>query len=238
MTVHPFHEQILTQIIQRSGKATQHTFDETYLGNSHPRYSISSPVLREIAKNWAKANSDIGANEFTEVITSLISGPSFTEKCLGGILLDYATPSQRKFDINLFDAWLDHLQGWAEVDALCTGKYQLKEIPVNFKRWKPLLRKLNKSKLLEKQRASLVLLCSPISHSADDEMGETALLLIERLKANREILITKAISWLLRSMVRHHREKVSAYVHENAASLPAIAVRETRKKLDTGRKSG
>jgi 3-methyladenine DNA glycosylase AlkD len=52
------------------------------------------------------------------------------------------------------------------------------------------------------------------------------------------ILITKAVSWLLRNLVKHYRTEVEAYLRSNEGRLPAIAVRETFNKLKTGRKSG
>ena len=61
---------------------------------------------------------------------------------------------------------------------------------------------------------------------------------IEQLKSERPILITKAVSWLLRSMAGRHGAAVAAYLDAEAATLPAVAVRETRTKLKTGTKSG
>lgn len=238
MKLHPSHKEILQEIVDRSGKPTQHTFLASYLGNDHPRYAVSSPVLRKIAKEWASRNSTRSAVEFRDVVSSLINGKSFTEKCIGGILLDYAQPEQRKFDIAIFEKWLDQLQGWAEVDALCTGKFSLAEVPANFRKWKPFLKKLTRGEKIEKRRASLVFYCSPISHCEEDSVAFAAFENIDALKHEKEILITKAISWLLRSMIRHHREKVERFLDENAESLPAIAVRETRIKLRTGKKGG
>jgi len=236
--VHPYHTEILAEIIRKSGKATQHTFLENYLGNKHPRYPVSAPVLRQIAKEWTVKHQSLTAQEFSDVVSSLVSGKSFTEKCMGGILLDYARAPQRKFDISIFYDWLEQLEGWAEVDALCTGKFQLLEIPGNFRKWKPLLIKLSKSKEVTHRRASLVLLCSPIAHTEEDEIAAVGLSNIDRLKHEKEILITKAISWLLRSMIKHHREKVEEYIDANRDELPAIAVRETLVKLRTGKKGG
>jgi 3-methyladenine DNA glycosylase AlkD len=68
-------------------------------------------------------------------------------------------------------------------------------------------------------------------------LAEEAFRRIEKLKSEKEIMITKAISWVLRSMIRHYRSEVSNYVDQNAATLPKIAVRETRVKLDTGIKT-
>jgi 3-methyladenine DNA glycosylase AlkD len=58
------------------------------------------------------------------------------------------------------------------------------------------------------------------------------------LKGEKEIIITRAISWVLRSMVKHHRKALENYLKKNEKTLPAVAVRETKIKLDTGTKSG
>jgi 3-methyladenine DNA glycosylase AlkD len=231
------HRQILKEIKANSGQATQHTFLDSYLGNTHPRYPINAPTLRLIAKEWAKANRDLPAEAFAAVLTSLVQGVSGTEKIIAGMLLDYSTPSQRKFDAALFDSWLDHLEGWAEVDALCTGAYTVTEIPGDFGTWKKLLTQFSKSDNIQKRRASLVMLCSPVSKNSDERLAKTAVSLMDRLKDEKAILITKAISWLLRSMIKHHRDLVDSYVDINEDSLPKIAVRETRVKLDTGTKT-
>lgn len=231
------HKEILKLIEGNSGKATQHTFLDSYLGNDHPRYPISAPVLRSIAKDWMRAHRDLSSQEIADMLTSLIEGKSSTEKCMAGILLDATTRDQRKFDARLFDKWLDHLVGWAEVDSVCTGKYTISEIPVNIRQWKPMLAKFSKSKNIQKRRASLVLLCSPVSQARYGELAVIALANIDRLKGEKEILITRAISWILRSMIRHHRDLVTSYLKENAASLPKIAVRETMIKLKTGTKT-
>jgi hypothetical protein len=84
----------------------------------------------------------------------------------------------------------------------------------------------------------LVLLNAPVRHSDEARYAELAFATIEALKAERPILITKAVSWLLRTLTERHRAAVSAYVEANAATLPAIAVREVRVKLATGTTSG
>jgi 3-methyladenine DNA glycosylase AlkD len=235
--INPYHEELLKEIKEKSGKGTQHTLLDSYLGNTHPRYPIAAPVLRTIAKTWMKAHRDLSSKTFSALLTSLIEGESSTEKVMAGILMDYATLEQGSFHPKIFDTWLNHLEGWAEVDAVCTGAYMVKQLPVAWTKWEPVLHRLSKAKNLQKQRASLVLLCSPVSHVTDDALVEAAFKNIDRLKAEKHLLITKAISWLLRSMVRHQKELVTLYVNENAGTLPAIAVRETRMVLKTGKKT-
>lgn len=231
------HQEILGLIQKNSGKATQHTFLNSYLGNDHPRYPISMPMLRQIAKNWMRIHPDLSANELGALLTSLVKGESSTEKCMAGILLDYSTNDQRKFDVALFDKWLNYLVGWAEVDVVCTGKYTGTEIVTQWKTWKPQLTKFAKSKNINKRRASLVLLCAPLRKVNDKRLAGQAFATIEKLKHENEILITKAISWVLRSMVKYYRKDLELYLKKNGETLPKIALRETMAKLTTGRKT-
>lgn len=234
--MNPLHKEILTLIKHNSGTPTHHTFLDSYLGNSHPRYPISIPALRKIAKDWMTKHRDLPAAQLAILLTSLIKGKSSTEKCMVGILLDYTSTDQRKFNPKLFNTWLNYLEGWAEVDSLCTGKYSQSEILSQWKNWKPLLIQFSKDKNIHKRRASLVFLCSPLRKSEDPRLASIALQNVGRLKGEKEILITKAISWVLRSMVKHHRTAVEMYLKE-ASGLPSIAVRETMRVLKTGRKT-
>ncbi len=234
--MNPFHKEILALIKLNSGKPTQHTFLDSYLGNSHPRYPISIPTLRKIAKDWMTAHRDLSDAQLAVLLTSLIKGKSSTEKCMVGILLDYTTLDQRKFNPKLFNTWLNYLEGWAEVDSLCTGKYSQTEILSQWKTWKSLLIQFSKDKNIHKRRASLVFLCSPLRKSEDPRLASIALQNVGKLKGEKEILITKAISWVLRSMVKHHRTALEMYLKEESG-LPSIAVRETMRVLKTGRKT-
>jgi 3-methyladenine DNA glycosylase AlkD len=236
--MHKYHKEVLSLIEENSGSPTQHTFLDEYLGNSHPRYPINAPTMRLIAKEWMKDHRDMTSKDFAAMLTSMAEGKSGTEKVMVGILLDNATKEQKQFDAKLFDKWLDHLVGWAEVDSVCTGKYCISEIPGNLSVWKKILVGFSKSKNINKRRASIVFLCSPLSQSNDPQLAEIAFENIERLKGEKEIIITRAISWVLRSMVKHHRKALENYLKKNEKTLPAVAVRETKIKLDTGTKSG
>jgi 3-methyladenine DNA glycosylase AlkD len=235
--LNPFHQEILKLIQKHSGNPTQHTFLNSYLGNDHMRYAIAAPALRAIASEWMRGHRDLTSHQFADLITSLIRGKSSTEKIMGGILLGYSAKTQRKFNPMVFDGWLDHLVGWAEVDAVCTGDFTVTELPSEWPKWKKILIKLSKDSNINKRRASLVLFCSPVSKVKDDRMEALAFSIIDRLKSEKEVLITKAISWLLRSMIKHYGESVATYVKENAETLPKIAVRETLVKLRTGKKT-
>ena len=65
---------------------------------------------------------------------------------------------------------------------------------------------------------------------------EKHIIKLSQLKGDKDILITKAISWLLRDLIKHHREQVVYYLDKNSDNLPKIAIRETKNKLITGKK--
>ena len=237
MKINLHHKAILEEIKANSGVATSHTFLDSYLGNSHFRYAINAPKLRAIAKAWARNNKSLNSREFRDVVDSLIHGPSSTEKVMGGIILDCATKAQSEFDPKIFDRWLDQLIGWAEVDSVCTGKFTIMAIPGQWTKWKKLLKRFAKSDNINKRRASLVLLCSPLRYCTDETMATMAFANIDHLKHEKEVLITKAISWLLRSMIKNFKSDVGGYILKNKDTLPAIAYRETMIVLRTGKKT-
>jgi 3-methyladenine DNA glycosylase AlkD len=76
-----------------------------------------------------------------------------------------------------------------------------------------------------------------MSKVRDEDMSSVAFKCIERLKSEKHVMITKAISWLLRSMIKHYRKEVTDYLKKNSDTLPKIAVRETTRKLETGKKT-
>ena len=108
----------------------------------------------------------------------------------------------------------------------------------NWKQWKSLLVSLSKSQNVHKRRASLVLLTKPVKESTDPRLARLAFANIGRLKSDKDILVTKAVSWLLRALIKYHRQEVERYLKDNSDSLPKIALRETRNKLKSGHKSG
>lgn len=239
----PNHRELLKSIRQQSigsrRKPRMDPFLNRYLGSPHPLYDVRHSDLRVIAKNWSSGHRDLSQLQFTDLITSLTEvGTSTNEKCLAGLLLGYSTPQQRGFDPALFDRWLDHLVGWAEVDSLCTGPYTVTEIPAALEQWKTLLLGLARSDNIQKRRASVVLVCSPLGKAHNEPLAKIALENVELLKTEKEILITKAVSWVLRSMVKYHRELLTKYLQEQRDTLPTIAVRETTNKLKTGKKNG
>ena len=230
------HKTILAALLAHKGKGTTHSSNDRYLKSGHIYHDVSVPIRRQIAKEWLKANQDISDEEFTAALDGLYRGKSHEEKTVASILLGYRSGGRRAASLGQIDGWLDHLAGWAEIDALCGGNFTAAEMLYHWKQWEHFLRKLAKSKNENKRRAALVFLVGPVGASSDKRILTLAFELIDTLKHEKDIIITKAISWLLRSAVKRHKKAVSAYIARNRDTLPKIAVRETIKKIETGRK--
>lgn len=230
------HQQILDEIKKHQDKVSQNKWGASYLGSSNLHYGISNPIKRQIIKKWLKSHKNLSSEEFIELLDSLYKGKSYEEKCMAGMFLGYLPNLRKQLDTKLLGGWLSSLNGWAEVDSTCQSNFQAAEILNNWDEWKKLIKMLSQDKNINKRRASLALLTGVVSRSVDKRLSDLAFFIIDRLKAEKEILITKAISWLLRDLTYLHKEEVGFYLNNNENFLPKIAVRETRRKILTGKK--
>ena len=239
----PHHKVLIAGLEKHRRNRAHSQANDSYLSSGHRYYDVSVPTLRTLAKAWLKENGDIPDAEFLTVLDGLYRGKSYEEKVLASILLSYHRTGPGTIGPKLLDGWLDHLVGWAEIDSLCVcsssasrRNFTEDEMLDDWSEWVRFIRKLSRDKNINKRRAALVFLTVPARYSEDKRLAALGFEVIGKLKSERHIMITKAVSWLLRSMVRHHERAVAAYIRENRHSLPAIAVRETTRKITTGRK--
>lgn len=234
--MHKEHKKLLVEIKKYRRKNTKHSENSGYINSGHIYYSVPVPIRRQIARDWLRENKGVSKDEFLAVVDSLYQGKSHEEKTLASILLGYHDVYRKAAKPTHLNRWLDHLVGWAEVDSLCQNVFTAEELLSNWRNWKSFIQKLAKDKNINKRRASLVLLTGPTYRSNDKKLSGLAFEVIDRLKNEKPIIITKAISWLLRDMSNQHKKDVVTYLKENGDSLPKIAVRETWRKIKTGRK--
>jgi 3-methyladenine DNA glycosylase AlkD len=238
--MHPDHAALLAEIRrrgepQRPGETGQ---NDSYGGSGRPYYLVSVPDRRAMARTWVAAHRKAPGPEALAVVESLLDGVSHEEKTLATLILRYSDAARRAVGPGDLDRWLGKLNGWAEVDSLCQNLFTAEDFGAVWPAWKRLIETLSLSGDINKRRAALVLLVGPVHYSPDRRFRDLAFAMLERLKPERPILITKAVSWLLRAMVTQHSEAVTAYLAANETSLPKVAIRETRTKLKTGTKSG
>ena len=232
----PEHQILLEQLRAASRPADSRFDPAKYLKSDAVFLNVSVPDRRRIAKAWLKAHKGWGVPQVLALVGELVAGESHEEKTLGLLMLEGR--GRRPFGPAEVDRWLDHLVGWAEVDSLCQSIFGPEDLLGDWPAWSGALRRLARDPNINKRRAALVLPCRSARTSPDPRLRDLAFETIDTLKGEREIIITKAVSWLLRSLSDQHPSAVAAYLDTEGPALPAIAVRETRAKLATGRKSG
>ena len=230
------HLAILRQIEATEPGRGPTTQRPEHLGTTRRWHGLKNAQRRRILLDFHAAHKDLGFDDWLALCDSLYQGESYEERCAPQTLLLKYACYRRRLPLARLHQWLGCLDGWAEVDSTCQTVFSDQDLLADWAAWSSLLEALAEDANVNKRRAALVLLTAPISQSQDQRILELSLRLIDRLKSDKDKRITKAISWLLRKGIKQHRQAIAACLEANAASLPAIAIRETRKKLETGKK--
>jgi 3-methyladenine DNA glycosylase AlkD len=236
--VEPSFEALDTALRAQRNPAVDEPFLQRYLGTPRPVLGVKTDAARALARATARAlpAGPVGDGLWLALLNDLYSGPTFDHRALAGHLL-HARPLARKaLELERLHGWVAGLQGWCEVDTTCQSNWTAAEVLQRWQEWGPFLGGLTGETVIALRRAALVLLLTPVRESADPRLAARAFANVATLEHERDPLITKAVSWLLRDLTKHLAPQVVAYLADHAATLPAIALRETRKKLETGRK--
>lgn len=234
------HNEIKSQIQQLPHKKMSDEelkFVARYLGSDKKYLGVKTGDVLAIAKNLSGKLSELSIDELTELLSGLFFADSFEEHAIGGKIFTLIKPEVRqKITFSKIKSWLGKAKGWVEVDVICQSSYTGQEVQEDFSRWKKTIDEFSKSKIISLRRASLVLQTKPVREINDPRMRKLAFATINTLKHEKEVLITKAVSWLLRSLTFQNKYEVKKYLEENKVTLPPIAYRETMKKIETGKK--
>lgn len=232
------HLQLLKEIhnLENKPDKAKTQWVQKYLGTNKISHGFSSGQISLLVKTFLDKNK-LNETQSLNLLNSLYqNGTTYTEIALAGKILFFCKNNLKNFDPKNLDVWLDYTCGWAENDGLCQSNFSANILLSNWNDWQKNLKEFNKSPNINKRRASLVLLTKSLSQSNDSRLSELAFENIENLKPEKGILITKAVSWVLRALVKFHKEEVLSYLQNNKDTLPKIAYREALSKALTGKK--
>jgi 3-methyladenine DNA glycosylase AlkD len=232
------HLKILKEIKNYKSKSDQKEKDwvKKYLGSNKIFHGLNSKEMVDLAKKIIKEN-ELDEKGTINLLNSLYkNATTYTEIALAALILGCSPQVLTNFDPKNLDLWLNYTCGWAENDVLCQSNFSSEIILSNWQDWQKILKQFNKSSNINKRRASLVLLTKSLRQSDDSRFSKITFENIENLKSEKDILITKAVSWGLRALVKFHKDEVLKYLEKNKDSLPKIAYREAFSKATTGRK--
>ncbi len=232
-----FHLQLLKDINQlKPDSKSDYQWPKNYLGTDKIYHGFTSAQITNLAKKIIKENN-LDEIKTIDLLDSLYQhGTTYTEIAVAAVILGLSKNVLQNFDPKHLDLWLNYTCGWAENDVLCQSNFTSEILLSNWPAWEKILKQFNQNSNINKRRASLVLLTKSLSQSDDQRLSKLAFENIENLKSEKEILITKAVSWILRSLVKFHKDEVLIYLQTNQDKLPKIAYREALSKALTGRK--
>jgi len=196
---------------------------------------IRVPVLRQIAKDWLRENKEMDAVDFVALLRALWKKPIFEMKSLGLELLYANKKALKNFDWQTLEVWLSDVDNWVHCDFLSCNIFGLlvKQNQSHLKRLKKYLKKSGKWF----QRTGIVSTLQLIR--AKKIESNEVLSMIDQIVDNQDAMIQKAISWVLRELVRAGSgQEVEKYLRRNQSRLAKYVIREVNNKLRTGLKSG
>jgi 3-methyladenine DNA glycosylase AlkD len=205
------------------------------MGTTRPILAVRASDMHALARKLARL-PDIHPDRSGKLLDGLYAGETFEHRVVAGLTLHNMPGFRRNLDLQQLRSWIGDLRGWCEIDSTCQNGWSARELLARWDEWQPFLDGCAADSTIGLRRASLALLLQPVRESDDHRLLQQALSTVDSLKHEKDPLITKSISWLLRALTKQHPDAVRAYLDANEATLPAIAVRETRKKLDTGKK--
>jgi len=237
MITNSLHLQILKDISQlKTDCSSDYQWPKNYLGTDKIYHGFSTGQMIDLAKKIIKENS-LDEKQTIDLLNSLYQkGTTYTEIALAALILSRSPQALKKFNPKTLDLWLNYTCGWAENDVLCQSNFSSEILLSNWSEWEKIINQFVEDKNINKRRASLVLLTKSLRQSDDPRLSKLAFQNIEKLKSEKEILITKAVSWALRSLNKFHQKEVLDYLEKNKDTLPKIAYREAYTKATTGRK--
>ena len=189
---------------------------------------VRTPDIRKLAGQ--------AASEYRSLLMPIEKILDIGEKLwVGGILderalaLEIAGRFKRQLDKahwKRFDGWIDTLSNWADTDGLCLRVLtpiltQRRELISRVTRW-------TRSGNLWRRRAAAVALV-PLARNGEEL--DAAFEICERLAADREDLVEKAVGWLLKEASRTEPEAVVDFMLRDIGRFSRTTVRYACEKL-------
>ncbi len=236
--MHKLANSIKNELAKVSRPCTEkeREFVKKYLGTRRKFLNVKSADRDRVLWQTLRDIKSLPSKQIVETLNELLMSDTFEFVNFAGKLLAISAKTRENIDFEMLERWLRPTSGWAECDGICQSLFRENEVLDRLDEWQKTIIKFSNDQNIQLRRASLVLQVKPGSTSSDPKLRKLAYRTIDKRKSEKKVLITKAISWLLRSLSRRNPKEVLQYLEDNIASLPAIAYRETMRKITTGKK--
>lgn len=207
-----------------------------YLGTKKKYLCVKATDRDKLLREVLKETRDVSGEQLIAMLDELFFSGVYDYTNFASKFLTKSKKARKSVSLSKIEKWVIQTEGWAECDSICQSLMSEKEVFERWSEWQKSIKRFSDNKNIQLRRASLVLQVKSARESNDPNLRKLAFQIIEKLKSEKDILITKAISWLLRDLSRQNKKEVLQYLKDNQKSLPKIAFRETMRKIATGKK--
>lgn len=199
-------------------------------------FGVRTPQLRKMVRTWRKAHKKISCAALLSLTEALWADGARESHDIAVLLLEAYPQCLAALPWDVFERWRHDLDSWDMTDGLgwLLGAWVLGEPEARCEH----LRMLINDADVWSRRFALVATARINRGATGFTAPDLTLELVGQVKDERHPMVTKAVSWALRELIRHHHEEVAAYLAENETALASHVVREVRNKLETGLKRG
>ena len=204
---------------------------------ARPFYGASLGGMETLARTWHREHPAVPVAEVLALADALWERAVREEMVLAAMLLERRPAARDAAGLRRLDRWGALLDNWETTDNL-GGRVVGPWVAADPEARLGTLERLAGRRNPWLRRLALVG-CVYLGRRPDAAAWWPRVAgIILTLAPDREAAIPKAISWVLRAHTGRCPGEVAAFIREQGAALPAIAVREARNKLATGYKAG
>lgn len=203
----------------------------THVGTRSFLYGVSNAACRGILNSVSQDINLLGREGQIALLDLLAGGTSHEEKSMVGFLLKMRPGLRAHLPPPILRRWISAFDGWAQIDALCQNVFTAEEMLTDWPGWNALLDELSRSTDERDQRAGLVLLVGPVRRVRDPGLVARAETSLRRALEFDGSLVQRAVSWLLREMVRRYAHEVERFLQLHESEMPGFVVREVSDKF-------
>ncbi|MTV27160.1 hypothetical protein FTX61_17330 [Nitriliruptoraceae bacterium ZYF776] len=202
--------------------------ERAYLKSALHHLGVSVPAIRATAKRFHRDHPDLGHDEVVEVVTALWDVPVHERRMTAVELLDLYGDTLSGDDLPLLDRLLHEVGTWAILDGLAAdvvGPLRERQPEAT----DPWLERWTTDPDRWVRRASLLahLVALREGRGDLDAFGARA----DRLLADTDPFVRKAIGWVLRDTSRRRPEAVVAWLEPRVGHLARPTLREAVRQL-------
>jgi 3-methyladenine DNA glycosylase AlkD len=198
---------------------------------------VTNPNLRLVLRELKAEVKGLDGRAVIDLAKTMINEEVFELQWLAYELIGSQKKTLRALTWEDIDALNVHLDNWVLTDTFC-GKvlgFAWREGVID----DAYILNLQKSTDLWQRRLAVVA-TTALNIPANGGEGASAqtILLCRGAVDDHHPMISKAVSWALRTLIKWDREAVENFLEVHEDRLARLVMREVRKKLETGRKTG